>query len=247
MGFESVDSFEEDTMKIGYLVMAAVLNMVLLAEVSPLSADTLRLKDGTKVEGIIKKVEAGNVFVSVGSISKTYNILDVENMDFNTPHLLSDVPDVTVEHFLKDTESQEVVRNLQLLDKKANEIQRLLTQIQTYWTAKEPIDAKSEASWTVAKETFHKPVVAYQEVLNDLYLHVLARVDEYNALMKEASRIYVGIKGVRVGSSLIPSELERLPLKKYVPGGWYSTIFYEGYNLGFSDGTQRTNAPKIHQ
>jgi hypothetical protein len=86
--------------------------------------------------------------------------------------------------------------------------------------------------------------MSYQEILNDLYFHVLGRVDEYNGLMKQASKMYVGIKGVRIGSSLVPSDTERLPLRKYVPATWYDTIFYDGYNLGYSDATQKISIPR---
>ena len=72
--------------------------------------------------------------------------------------------------------------------------------------------------------------------MNDLYFHVLGKVDEYNALMKDADSIYVGVKGaLNVGSSLIPRDKKKLPLKKYVPGNWYDTIFFEGYDRGYQE------------
>jgi hypothetical protein len=220
-----------------------VVTTLLLVNARPTYADTVKLKDGTKIEGIIKKVEAGNVFVLVNDEAKMLSILDVESMDFNTPHLLTDAPNVTVEHFIKSTESQEIVKNLQELEKTAAEMRLLLSQIQGYWAAKQPIDPKNESAWAAAKETFRKPLLRYQEILNDLYFHVLARVDEYNLFAKDADKVYVGIKGVRIGSSLIPPDLENLPLRKYVPGAWYDTIYYEGYNLGFSDASERVGKP----
>jgi hypothetical protein len=216
-----------------------VLIALAIFSAAPAYADTVKLKNGAKVEGIIKKVEAGNVFIVVNDESKILSILDVESMDFNTPHLLTGVSSVAVEHFMKSTESQEIVRNLQELDKTSAEMKRMLRQIESYWRSRQPIETKEEAGWAAAKETFRKPLMRYQEILNDLYFHVLARVDEYNRFAKEADKVYVGVKGLRVGSSLIPADLEHLPLRKYVPGSWYDTIFYEGYNLGYSDATQK--------
>ena len=80
----------------------------------------------------------------------------------------------------------------------------------------------------------------YQESLNELYFHVLGKVDEYNSLMKEADSIYVGVRGwFQVGSSLIAPDVKKLPLKKYVPANWYDTIFYEGYNQGYNEAFEK--------
>ena len=74
------------------------------------------------------------------------------------------------------------------------------------------------AAWNSTKETFRKPLSLYQELLNNMYFHLLAKVDEYNLLMKAASDVYVGVKGpFNVGSALVPKDLRELPLKKYVP------------------------------
>jgi hypothetical protein len=227
-----------------YLVIVAAFVLALLVIVSPATADTLKLKDGTSIEGVIKKVEAGKVFVAIKDETKVLSILDVDSMDFNTPHLLADTPNLPAEHFMKSTEAQEIVRNMQELDKAAADIKKLLSQIETYWVAKQPIDPKEEPAWFTAKDTFRKPLLSYQEILNDLYFHVLARVDEYNGLMKQASKLYVGVKGVRVGSALVPADMQRLPLRKYVPAAWFDTIFYDGYNLGYSDATQKISIPR---
>ena len=77
-------------------------------------------------------------------------------------------------------------------------------------------------------------------LLNDLYFHVLARVEEYNAFANEAGDLYVGVKGIfNVGSPLLTNEMKPLALRKYVPGSWYDTIFYDGYNLGFNEAYQK--------
>jgi hypothetical protein len=231
-------------MKSRYFTLIAASVLILLFGVSFATADTLKLKNGTKLEGIIKKVEGGKVYVSINEETKVLNVFDVEVMEFNTPHLLVDSK-TPVDHFMTSSEAQEMVRNIQQLDESAEAVRKLLSQIQLYWAAKQPIDGTEERSWAAAKETFRQPLMAYQEVLNDLYIHVLARVDQYNSLMKDASKVYVGIKGIRIGSSLVPPEIEELPLKKYVPGAWYDTIFYEGYNLGYADATRPTPRPNI--
>jgi hypothetical protein len=81
-------------------------------------------------------------------------------------------------------------------------------------------------------------------VLNDLYFHVLAKVDTYNEMAKDANKVYVGVKGLRVGSPLITKEMAKLPLRKYVPAQWWDTIFYEGYNQGYEEAYQKFGANK---
>jgi hypothetical protein len=208
--------------------------------VSSATADTLKLKDGTKLEGVIKKIEGARVYALINAKMKVLDLRVIEVMEF-TPDPISKFK-VPSERFTTESEAREMVRNIEQLDKSAEEIQVMLSQMRLYWATRQPIDRKEEQAWAAAKETFRQPVMAYQEVLNDLYFHVLARVDEYNSLMQDASKLYVGIKGIRFGSPLIPSELEELPLKKYVPGAWYDTIFYEGYNAGSADATARLTA-----
>lgn len=198
-------------------------------------ADVIVFKDGRRLEGVIKKVEKGQVIVEVDNQTQTLDIPDIASMDFDTPHLTAS-RDIPVEHFLKNVEAQEVVKNIQELEKSADEIRRMLAQINAYWKARQPVPSRDVAQWESAKETFRRPLGRYQELLNDLYFHVLARVDEYNGLMQEATKVYVGVKGVfNVGSPLVPSEYRNLPLKKYVPGAWYDTIYYQGYNVGYDD------------
>jgi hypothetical protein len=207
-------------------------------------ADTLLMKDGTTIDGVIKKVAKGQVVVEIGNDAKVFDILDIESMDFTTPHLVGAPEGLPLDHFLKDTEAQEIVDNMEQLQKASEEIQKLLKQIRTYWLDREPISAEKVGSWDAAKETFRRPLDRYQELLNDLYFHVLARVDEYNLLMKAAGDVYVGVNGpFKFGSPLVSKEMRALPLKKYVPGAWYDTIFYDGYNLGYDDAYTKYATP----
>lgn len=213
-------------MKVRLFATAIISCFILLLIATPAMADTLKMKDGSKIEGIVKKIEDGKVYVEVGAEARLLNFADVASMEF--------VP----------SEAKDLAKTVRQLDKSAAEIRKLLAQIEGYWLAKQPIDTKDEGGWLAAKETFRQPLMAYQETLNDLYFHVLARVDQYNALLKDAAEVYVGVKGVRVGSALVPSELEELPLRKYVPAAWYETIFNNGFNQGYADAAARLTSPR---
>src|SRR5438105_4893243 len=104
-------------------------------------ADTMKLKDGTQMEGVIKKVENGRVFILVANEEKVVDILCVECIDFNTPHLFA-IGNVPVEHFLKNVEAQEVVRNFQELEKTEAEVRSMLMEIRAYWSRAQPIPSK---------------------------------------------------------------------------------------------------------
>jgi len=220
------------------IVPAVLIALALLLPATQASADTIKFKDGSEIEGVIKKVEAGKVLVLINEVEKIFDILEVDSMDFNTPHLLTatDVTKAPLDHFLKSIDAQEMVHNLEELEKASDDIRIMISRISSYWRSRQPIDAKDEKRWEATKETFRTPLSRYQELLNDLYFHVLAKVDEYNALTKEANHVYVGVKGIfNVGSPLVSKEMEKLPLKKYVPASWYDTIFYNGYNRGYDD------------
>jgi hypothetical protein len=215
------------------IITAAALILVLGAPTA--TADTLKFRNGEELEGVIQKVEAGQVFVRLENEDKVFDILEIESMDFNTPHITADINNVALDHFLKDIEAQEIVRNIDQLEKSAAEIRTKLGHIRMYWTARQPIAASDIAEWEAAKQDFARPLSKYQELLNDIYFHVLAQVDQYNLMAKEASKVYVGVKGIKIGSALVSNDMERLPLKKYVPATWYDTIFYQGYNAGYDD------------
>ena len=231
-------------MKTRVLIQVGLALILILAVAGIVFADTVVLKDGTRIDGIIKKVDRGKVSVTCGTETKVFDILDVESMDFTSSHLEDINKEIPLEHFLGNMEAQELVKDAAALEKATADIQRLLKQVKDYWGTKQPIGTDQLRGWEAAKEQFRKPLAAYQETLNDLYFHVLARVDEYNAMMKDARKVYVGVKGAfNVGSPLIPVEMERLPLKKYVPGNWYDTIYYEGYNIGFNEAVERYRPP----
>jgi hypothetical protein len=137
-------------------------------------------------------------------------------------------------------EAQEMAGHFTAVEKAAADTRLLIDQTKKQWTDRKTVATGDVPQWEAAKERFRAPLSRYQENLNDLYFHVLGKVDEYNRLTKEANQIYVGVKGIfNVGSPLIPKELEKLPLKKYVPGNWYDTIFYEGYDRGYREAYEK--------
>jgi hypothetical protein len=226
------------------IVLVTMISVALLLSAPAAFADNLKFKNGTELAGVIQKVERGRVFVLIGNEERVFDILEIESMDFNTPHLVTGTNNLPVEHFLKNIEAQEVVRNFEELEKTEAEVRSMLVNIRAYWNRTQPIPAKELPGWEMEKEEFLGPLSRYQELLNDLYFHVLARVDGYDAIAGEASEIYVGVKGLRMGSSLIPKDMKKLPLTKYVPGTWYDTIYFDGYNQGYEDAYQKFGLPK---
>jgi hypothetical protein len=202
-----------------------------------LRADRLELKDGTRIEGIILKVEKGQVTVTVGQDRRVFSILDVTSMDFDTPHVPEGVSQRSVEHFAANTEAQEIVRHIQDVNQAAANARELLEQTKNEWGNGKTIAGSDTPQWEATKEQFARALSRYQEVLGDFYSHIVTRVDQYNRLTKEAGEVRVGVRGVfNAGSALVSKETQELPLKNYVPSTWYDTIFYRGYSFGYNDG-----------
>jgi hypothetical protein len=223
-------------MKLKYSAM--LLSALLLY--SPAFADKLTLADGTAVEGIVQKIEKGQVTVAIGEETKVLEILTIKDIDFDTPHLTAGTARLPLEHFLSDIETQEMVGHFRDVEESAKAIRELLDRANQKWGDQKSISPDQMAQWEAAKEDFRKPLSRYQEVLNDLYFHMLGKVDEYNLLMQDADSIHVGVKGwFQAGSSLIPNDMEKLPLKKYVPAKWYDTIYFEGYDIGYRDAYEK--------
>jgi hypothetical protein len=202
-----------------------------------LLADTIKLKTGEPIEGIIQKIEKGKVTVQVGGATRELSILDIDEMDFDTPHLTESTAKLPLDHFLKDLDAQEMVRLSRDLKQAKKEVDTQLDSIKKNWQAKQPVDKDQARRWSAAKETFQVPMKRYQEVVREIYMHALAQVEEYNKVADQADKIYVGVKGVfNVGSPLLTEDLEEITAKKVVPKSWYDRIFYAGYNRGYKDG-----------
>jgi len=216
----------------------------LLVIVSPLvlfvtgaRADTIRPKTGDPVRGVIQKMENGRVTIQVGDATRVVNLADIDGIDFDTPHLTEGTARLPLDHFLKDFDAQEMVRLARDLKQIKKEVEVQLEQIQKTWQANQPIGKDQIRRWDATKETFQTPMKQYQEIVRDMYMHVLAQVDDYNRLAGAADKVYVGVKGVfNVGSPLLPPALNEMSAKQVVPKSWYDKIFYEGYSRGYKEG-----------
>lgn len=223
-------------MKLKY---SAMLLFALLLHPSAF-ADKITLADGTAVEGIVRKIEKGQVTVAIGKETRVLDVLTIGDIDFDTPHMTEGTARLPLEHFLSDIETQEMVGHFRDVEQSAKTIRDLIDRTKKEWGDQKSVSLDQVAKWEAAKENFRKPLSRYQEVLNDLYFHALGKVDEYNLLMQEADSIHVGVKGwFQTGSSLIPNDMEKLPLKKYVPAKWYDTIYFEGYDIGYRDAYEK--------
>ncbi len=227
-------------MKSGWIVVLSILLVSLFVAGNPpmVRADKLEFMDGTQIEGIIKKVEGGWVTVAIGLGTQVFNILEIRSMVFDTPHLPAGTSDLPLEHFLGDIEAQDLVGHMQEVEQSGADIHRLLNETEQEWADRKTITSKEVPEWEATKEQFRKALSRYRKSLNDFYFHVLGKVDEYNRLGEEANELYVGVKGIQMGSSLVSKDMRQLPLKKYVPSNWYDTIFYNGYHAGYSMGLQ---------
>ena len=207
-------------------------------------ADKLTFKDGTEIQGRVQKVEKGEVTVRIGDQNKVFSILDISGMEFDSPSETDTATRLPGEHFLASMEAKLVVDHLAAVERAAAEIRQLIDETRQEWGNRSTVDPSSLPRWAAAKERFTAPVSDYQTAMNDLYVHMLAKVAQYNELMMEANEISVGVKGLfTAGSPLVPKQMQKLPLKKYVPTNWYDTIFYEGYNRGYSAGVSENPRP----
>jgi hypothetical protein len=220
------------------MLFALLVQALLFPDI--LSADKIKLADGTTLEGIVRKIEKGQVTISIGEETRTLEVLAIEDIDFDTPHLTAGTARLPLEHFLSNMEAQEMVGHFRDVEQSAAAIRQLIAETKLEWGNRKSVSPEEAAQWQAAKESFRKPLSRYQEVLNDLYFHVLGKVDEYNQLMQQAQGIHVGVKGwLQTGSSFVPHEMEKLPLKKYVPAPWYDKIYFEGYDMGYRDAYEK--------
>jgi hypothetical protein len=211
--------------------------LILAALVAPAFADTIKPKTGDAIHGVIQKMEGGRVTILMGNETRVLNILDVDGIDFDTPHLTEIADKAAVEAFLKDVDAQQLARLSMALKLARQDLNSQLEQIKKDWQARQPVDRNQARRWEGTKESFQAPMKRYQAILKSMYLDVLARVDDYNAFASEANKVYVGVKGVfNVGSPLLTPALDEIDAKAVVPKSWYDKIFYEGYTKGYKEG-----------
>jgi hypothetical protein len=232
----------------GEVFAACILLGGLAGSASPALADTIRLKSGATVNGVIEKMEAGRVSVKVGQEAQTIPLTAIEGIDFDTPHLTEGTDKQPVGHFEKDFDPQEMTRLGRDLSKSKAEVRKELDQIKATWQANQPVEKDKTKRWESTKETFGASMKSYQGVLNELYLHVLAEVEDYNRVAKEAETVYIGVKGIfNVGSPLVSADLSEAAPKRFVPKSWYDRISYEGYSRGYREGSDFERLNRIPQ
>jgi hypothetical protein len=220
--------------RLGLTALLAAL--ILLFVPAQARSDTVTMNDGEVLDGIIESIDEGQVTIRIDGEAQQLSIRDIDNIDFNTPHLPDLVDNDELAHYLGDTDAQEMVRHVQELRQTAAEIDALIATLRAEWEPRNPIQPDEVPEWEAAKEAVRRPISRYQEVLADLYYHIVADVDEYYRMVNEGSDVYVGVEGVfRVGSSLVPQELRQLPLQSFMPPNWYDAIYFEGYYVGYDD------------
>lgn len=217
-------------------LLAALVVVLLPVEARP---DTVTMTDGQVLDGIIESIDEGQVTIRIDGEAQQLSIRDIDRIDFNTPHLPDLVDSDELAHYLGDAEAQEMVQHAQELRETAAEIDALIATIRAEWEPRNPVQPDEVAEWEAAKEALRRPISRYQEVLADLYYHIVAHVDEYYRMINEASDVYVGVEGIfRVGSSLVPQDLRQLPLQSFMPRNWYDAIYFEGYYVGYDDASR---------
>ena len=102
-------------MKLKY---SAMLLFALLLR-APAFADKVTLADGTTVDGIVRKIEKGQVTVAIGEETKVFDVLKIEDIDFDTPHLTEGTARLPLQHFLSDIETQEMVGHFRDVEQSA--------------------------------------------------------------------------------------------------------------------------------
>jgi DNA-binding protein YbaB len=206
----------------------AVFGLAALALLA--SADTLKLRDGSTVSGIVRSIEGGKVSVEVNGSERTINVLEVEQMVFDTPHQGEAAADITVREF---------TRAAQNLTKAQREARAALDQIQNRWRNRRTVEPNQLQQWNAERERFATPLEAYRRAIIELYRDVAAHVDNYNRLAGEAHRLYVGVRGLlNTGAPLVSEEQRELPLRSVLPGRWFEQLYYEAYSKGFKDAVE---------
>lgn len=205
-------------------------------------ADTITLNSGMKVDGVITRIDNGNVSVDVRGDLQTIALDQVQEIDFNTPHVTEGTDSQPLEHFTGDPTEAEMVQLFAKLKKDRDQMQTMLGQMEARWLNRPTVTPDEVSEWKADQERFAVPLTEYQESLREIYLHLLAQVDDYNALAREAHALYVGVKGIfNVGSPLIPGDQSELPMRDYLPRNVVDQIYFEGYKKGADTTRQLRN------
>jgi ribosomal protein L14E/L6E/L27E len=194
--------------------------------------DTVKFKDGQSMAGVVRSIDAGKVVIEVGGQRKTIDILQVEQIDFDTAHV-TDTPtidEIPVREFTKAAEQ---------LVKAEKETRRSFDMIKARWSTKKSVEPNQAQQWAADRERFDTPLSDYRKAIHQMYLDLAAHVDNYNKIAGDATKLYVGVKGIlNVGSPLVRDNQRERPLKDFIPGHWYDQIYYDAYKKGFNDAVE---------
>jgi hypothetical protein len=203
--------------------------------------DSLKLKDGSTVKGVVRTIAGGNVTLETDGRNRVIPVLQVNEIDFDTPHAdeVKGSADKTVNQFTKDAEAMVKARQ---------SARTQLDQIKGRWSNRKSVDKNQTSQWSAEKERFEPPFATYRKSIQGLYRDLAANIDNYNKMAAEANDVYIGVKGLlNVGSPLIPDDQRELQLKQFLPGTWYDELYYDAYTKGFKDAIEQQqllNAPR---
>jgi hypothetical protein len=194
--------------------------------------DSVRLKNGQAMTGIVRSIDAGKVTIEVGGQPRVVDILQVEQIDFDTPHT-SDSPSVN------DIPVREFTKAAEKLIQAERETRRSFDAIKARWSTRKSVEPNQTQQWAADRERFDTPLSDYRKAIHQMYLDLAAHVDNYNKTAADATKLYVGVKGLlNIGSPLIRDNQRERPLKDFIPGHWYDQLFYEAYKEGFNDAVE---------
>lgn len=193
------------------------------------SGDSIKQKDGQTVTGVVRSIDGGKVTIEVGGRPRVVDILQVEQIEFDTPHV-DDAQSIPVREFTKA--AQELVRA-------ETATRRSFDIIKARWSTRKSVEPNQAQQWAADRERFDTPMTDYRKAIHQMYLDLSAHVDNYNKMASDATKLYVGVKGLlNVGSPLIRDNQRERPLKDFIPGHWYDQIYYDAYKKGFNDAVE---------
>jgi hypothetical protein len=174
--------------------------LLLLAGSTAATADILRFKDGKKAEAVVTRVEDGKVFARIGSEAKAFDLSNIRSVDLNTLPRLATVADLPIDQFLQTLDAEELDRNAKQLEKAEAEIHAMLDRIRAARARKPVVSERDLSAWEAAKEELRKPLIRYQELLNEIYSSVLAEVNSNCEITREVNKVFVGAIDTRTSS-----------------------------------------------
>jgi hypothetical protein len=165
-----------------------VFALLLFAGSTAAMADMLRFRDGTRVEAVVTRVEDGKVFARIGNEAKVFDLSNIRSADLNTGPLAATVSDLPIDHFLQTLDAEVLDRDARQLEKAEAEIHMMLDRIRAARARKPVVSVRDLPGWEAAKEELRKPLIRYQELLNEIYSSAVAGVNRNCEITRELTR-----------------------------------------------------------